>query len=116
MVEYVATPQAALLYRLGADPNPLHIDPTVARAAGFDRPIVHGLCTFGTVARGAIEFLCCGMASNLRSVEICFLAPMFPGERLRIEWKVAAASARYQVRIPDRNSVLIASGSVSSSW
>lgn len=116
VVEYVASPQAALIYRLGADPNPLHIDPAVAKAAGFDRPIMHGLCTFGMVARGAIEFLCGGMASNLRSVEIRFLAPMFPGERLRIEWTVAAASARYQVRIPDRNSVLIASGSVSGSW
>jgi acyl dehydratase len=116
VVDYVSTPQAALMYRLGADPNPLHVDPAVARAAGFDRPIMHGLCTFGMVARGAIESLCGGLASRLASVELRFLAPIFPGERLRIEWTVAGASARYRVSIPDRNSVLIASGSVSGKW
>ena len=115
-VDYVATPQAALIYRLGADPNPLHVDPAVASAAGFDRPIMHGLCTFGMVARGAIESLCGGVASKLGSVELRFLAPMFPGERLRIAWTVSSGSARYQARIPDRNSVLIASGSVTGMW
>lgn len=116
VVEYLATPQAALIYRLGADPNPLHVDPAVARAAGFDRPIMHGLCTFGMVARGAIESLCGGVAARLGSIELRFLAPMFPGERLRIEWTVSGASARYQIRIPDRDSVLIASGSVTGTW
>ncbi len=116
VVEYVATPQAALIYRLGADPNPLHADPAVARAAGFDRPIMHGLCTFGMVARGAIESLCGGGAARLGGVELRFLAPMFPGERLRMEWTVSGGSARYQARIPDRKSVLIASGSVTGTW
>lgn len=116
VVDYVATPQAALIYRLGADPNPLHVDPAVARAAGFDRPIMHGLCTFGMVARGTIESLCGGVASKLAGIELRFLAPMFPGERLRIAWTVSGGSATYQVRIPDRDSVLIASGAVTGTW
>jgi acyl dehydratase len=112
VVDYVATPQAALIYRLGADPNPLHVDPAVARAAGFDRPILHGLCIFGMVARGAIESLCGGVASRLKTVELRFLAPMFPGEKIQLAWTVSGSSALYQVRIPDRQSVLIASGTV----
>src|SRR5690606_29393028 len=51
-------PQAALIYRLCADPNPLHVDPAVSSAAGFPRPILHGLCSFGVAAHAILKSFC----------------------------------------------------------
>jgi len=81
-------PQAALLYRLNGDYNPLHADPEVAMAAGFDRPILHGLCTFGA-ATHAILRSCCGYDPlALHAIEARFSAPVYPGETIRTEiWR-----------------------------
>lgn len=78
-------PQMALIYRLSADLNPLHADPEVARAAGFDRPILHGLGTFGVA--GYALLLACGdgRAERLKDISCRFTSPVFPGETLRTE-------------------------------
>jgi acyl dehydratase len=83
-------PQAALIYRLSSDRNPLHADPKVARRAGFERPIMHGLGTFG-LATCAVLRVCCGWdPGRLRRLRVRFTSPAFPGDTLRISfWRTA---------------------------
>jgi acyl dehydratase len=91
----------ALLYRLSGDRNPLHSDPTFARRAGFDRPILHGMCTFGIAGRLLINELCDGDASRVRSMGGRFSKPVMPGETLTLRAWVDGSSARYVVENPD---------------
>ena len=76
--------QAAVLYRLSGDLNPLHIDPEIARAAGFERPILHGLCTLGALCWLVVRDLCEGDPTRLRFFAAHFTAPVFPGDRIRL--------------------------------
>ena len=76
-------PDQALLYRLSGDFNPLHSDPSFAARAGFERPILHGLCTYGVVARSLIRELCGGDCTSVHSVHARFSRPVLPGEELR---------------------------------
>jgi acyl dehydratase len=78
-------PQAALLYRLSGDTNPLHVDPAVARAAGFERPILHGLCTMGVACQAVLRTLWAYDAARLRAMRVRFSAPVLPGDTLRTE-------------------------------
>lgn len=75
-------PQSALLYRLTGDRNPLHADPDVARSAGFERPILHGLCTFGITAHAIVRAICSYDGGRLRGLEARFSAPVLPGATL----------------------------------
>ncbi|AWK73914.1 3-alpha,7-alpha,12-alpha-trihydroxy-5-beta-cholest-24-enoyl-CoA hydratase [Rhodococcus oxybenzonivorans] len=76
-------PDQALLYRLSGDRNPLHSDPTFAARAGFDRPILHGLCTYGVVHRALLGTLCDGDTSRIDGMYARFSRPVLPGEKLR---------------------------------
>lgn len=78
-------PQQALIYRLSGDFNPLHAEPAVARAAGFERPILHGLATFGIVARALVAGPLAGNGARLASLAGRFTAPVLPGETIRVE-------------------------------
>ncbi len=84
-VELRTRPEQALLYRLNGDYNPLHSDPAVAAKAGFDRPILHGLCTLGLCGHALLRTLCDYDASRMRSLALRFSSPVFPGETLAIE-------------------------------
>ncbi len=77
---------APLIYRLSGDYNPLHADPAVARKAGFERPILHGLCTYGIAAQALIRGLCDGDANRLRGMAARFTKPVYPGDTIRTEW------------------------------
>lgn len=77
-------PEQALYYRWNGDDNPLHCDPEVARKAGFERPILHGLCTFGIAARVLVGSVFQWEADKLRSIGGRFTAPVFPGDRLAV--------------------------------
>lgn len=79
--EPIASTQA-LLYRLNGDYNPLHADPAFARRAGFDRPILHGLCTLGYAGRTVVKHACQGNPDRLREVHAQFQNPVFPGDTL----------------------------------
>ena len=92
-ITYQTSPDQALLYRLSGDRNPLHSDPSFAAMAGFDRPILHGLCTYGFTGRALLSALCDGDPSSLRSMEGRFSSPVFPGEALTIEvWRGAGGA------------------------
>lgn len=81
-------PQAALIYRLSGDYNPLHADPKVAAAAGFPRPILHGMCTFAVACRALLKLGCDNDPARLKSMNARFSAPVFPGETIRTEmWR-----------------------------
>ncbi len=93
-VSYLTSPDQALTYRLSGDRNPLHSDPEFAKLAGFDRPILHGLCTYGFTGRALLHSLCGGKPERFRSMEGRFSAPVFPGDELTVNmWDDGAGAA-----------------------
>ncbi len=105
------SPQAALVYRLSGDLNPLHSDPATARAAGFERPILHGLATFGVVGHGLVKRLCGGDPAALRAMGGRFSAPVFPGEALQIDlWRTGPGRAAFRASVPARGAVVMSHG------
>ena len=101
----------ALIYRLSGDYNPLHIDPVVARSAGFDRPILHGLCSFGIVGRVLLAKLCNDVAAAFVRFAVRFTSPVFPGETLRIEiWRERPGVASVRAHVIERDVRVIDNG------
>jgi acyl dehydratase len=96
----------ALIYRLSGDRNPLHSDPAFAAMGGFDRPILHGLCTYGFTGRGLLHALCEGDPARFRSMEGRFSSPVFPGEALTINMWVDGDAAVFQTTGGDGRVVL----------
>lgn len=95
-VTYQTSPDQALVYRLSGDRNPLHSDPSFAAIGGFDRPILHGLCTYGFTGRALLHTLCDGDPSRFVHVEGRFSAPVFPGEPLTVHmWDTDAGVALF---------------------
>jgi acyl dehydratase len=104
-------PQAALIYRLSGDYNPLHADPAVARSGGFDRPILHGLCTFGVVCRALLDVVCGNDPAKLRKMQVRFSAPVYPGETIVTElWKESGGVVSFRARVAQRDLVVINNG------
>jgi acyl dehydratase len=81
-VTEATTPEQALLYRLSGDYNPLHVDPEFAKLGGFDRPILHGLCTYGFAGRALLKSACDGDPTRLRSFGARFTGVVLPGESI----------------------------------
>jgi acyl dehydratase len=106
-VAYPTRTDQALLYRLSGDRNPLHSDPKFAAMAGFDRPILHGLCTYGFTGRGLLHALCGGDPAKFRSMTGRFSSPVFPGETLTVRiWVDGEGSALFQTTGGDDRVVL----------
>jgi len=103
-------PGAALLYRLNGDRNPIHVLPAAAREAGFDRPILHGLCTFGMAARAVLRLACDDVPARLASIAARFSAPVMPGETLRAELWQEADAVRFRVVAAERGIVVLSHG------
>lgn len=103
-------PQAALIYRLSGDYNPLHADPRVAAAAGFKQPILHGLCTYGVAARAVMK-LCCGNdPARLSQFDVRFSAPVYPGETIRTEIWRDGGTVPFRARVVERDVVVLNNG------
>ena len=81
---YQTRQDQALLYRLSGDRNPLHSDPWFAEMAGFPRPILHGLCTYGFTGRALLHLCCGGDPARFGSMQSRFSRPVFPGQQLQI--------------------------------
>jgi acyl dehydratase len=103
-------PEAALVYRLSGDPNPLHVDPEAAKAAGFPRPILHGLATFGIAGHALLRSLCDYDPARLVGLAGRFSAPVFPGETIRTEIWRDGAVASFRARVVERDIVAINNG------
>ncbi len=103
-------PQAALIYRLSGDYNPLHADPAYARRSGFEKPILHGRCTFSMVGHALIKE-CCGYDPlRLKSMEGRFSAPVYPGEMLRTEIWQERNAVTFRATVPARGATVINNG------
>lgn len=102
-----ATLNQALVYRLSGDYNPLHIDAEIAGAAGFNRPILHGLCHYGMAGRALIRLLCGDDPARFRRLDARFTSPVYPGEPLSIDiWNIGAGDASFRVVASDRQLVV----------
>jgi len=109
-VEQTSTEQH-LLYRLNGDTNPIHASPELARVAGFERPILHGLCTYGHAARAIVQSLCGGDPARLRSFSSRFTGIVFPGDTLTTRgWQVAPD--RYAVSVVTQRGATVIDNSV----
>lgn len=100
----------AAIYRLAGDRNPLHIDPLVARRAGFDRPILHGLATLGLAGRALIHAVCGGDASRLSAIAARFTAPVYPGEAITTEIWQAGHTLHFRASVTERGLVVVDHG------
>ncbi|MFF8945785.1 MaoC/PaaZ C-terminal domain-containing protein [Streptomyces sp. NPDC014864] len=93
----------ALLYRLSGDYNPLHADPEFARRAGFDRPILHGLCTYGMTLKAVVDTLLGGDVTRVRSYTARFAGVVYPGETLRVRMWRQEGAVRVAVSAAERD-------------
>jgi acyl dehydratase len=109
--ELKTRPESALIYRLSGDYNPVHADPAVARAAGFERPILHGLCSFGVTGHALLKTLCGWDASRLREIGCRFSSPVYPGETLRVEMWQRGEAVQFRTWAVERNVVVLSHGS-----
>ncbi|MGG5811554.1 MaoC/PaaZ C-terminal domain-containing protein [Falsiroseomonas sp. CW058] len=109
-VELPTRPEMALLYRLNGDHNPLHSDPAVAARAGFPRPILHGLATFGLVGRALLRGACGGDPARFGRMECRFSAPVFPGETIRTEIWLRDGAAAFRAVAAERGIAVIGNG------
>jgi acyl dehydratase len=102
-VTYATTPDQALIYRLSGDRNPLHSDPGFAAMGGFERPILHGLCTYGFAGRALLHTLCSSDPARFRHMEGRFTSPVVPGESLTVDmWEIETGEAVFTVSVDDR--------------
>jgi acyl dehydratase len=106
VVTYATRPDQALLYRLSGDRNPLHSDPAFAKRAGFDRPILHGLCTYGFTARALLHTVCGSDPARFRSMQARFSRPVFPGESVTVSIWVDNDEAIFRAETQPANVVL----------
>ena len=100
-------PQAALIYRLSGDLNPLHADPAVARAAGFERPILHGMATMGVAAHAVLRALLDYDAARFAGMRVRFTAPALPGDTLRTEMWVDGKVVSLRTTALERGAVVL---------
>ncbi len=106
-VRYTTRTDQALLYRLSGDRNPLHSDPTFAKMGGFDRPILHGLCTYGFTGRALLHARCGSDPARFTGMEGRFSSPVMPGEALTVQiWDDGDGSAIFRTLGDDDRVVL----------
>ena len=103
-------PQAALIYRLSGDYNPLHADPEYAKKAGFKMPILHGRATFSVVGHALLKTVCGYDPAKLKSMEGRFSSPVYPGETIRTEMWIDGKIVTFRATVPARNVTVLNNG------
>jgi len=108
VVERTTLPQQALIYRLSGDKNPLHADPEYAKLAGFDTPIIHGLCSYGIACKAIVDDALGGDVTRVARYQARFAGVAFPGETYRISyWKDGAKRILLEAASVERNAKII---------
>jgi acyl dehydratase len=107
VVEGVTRPEQALAYRLCGDRNLLHADPSTARAAGFTRPILHGMCTYGFAARAVLRAACGYDPRRLQGFGARISSPVYPGDVLRTEIWQDGTVVSFRTTVPARDNVVV---------
>lgn len=111
VLELPIRPEAALIYRLSGDTNPLHADPAVAAKAGFPKPILHGLATWGNAGRAVVQLFAGDQPARLRGIRARLTSPVYPGETLVFEgWRVTDEEVAFRVRVKERDVVVLNNG------
>ena len=105
-VSYTTREDQALTYRLSGDRNPLHSDPSFSAMGGFEKPILHGLCTYGFTGRGLLNALCDGDASRFKSMNARFSKPVIPGDTLTVSMWVDGSEALFRTTNQDGDVVI----------
>ena len=109
-VDIATRPDQALIYRLNGDRNPLHADPAFAKGAGFPRPILHGLCTYGVTCRALLQHVLNYDADAILSHQVRFSAPVFPGDVISVDvWK-DGKDISFEARVKERGATVIRNG------
>lgn len=113
-IDIASRPEQALIYRLSGDANPLHADPEFARKVGFPGPILHGMATYGIVARAIVAGVCGGDETRLANYGLRFSSPVYPGETLRTDiWAVGEKKFAFQVKAVERGEIVAKGGQAS---
>lgn len=115
VVTIPTAPEAALIYRLSGDVNPIHADPVSARKAGFDRPILHGLCTLGVATRAAIEAYANDVPERLSGLSLRFSRPVYPGETIATEFFEGDGTIQFRARVVERDEIVLDRGTITLS-
>lgn len=110
VVEFETLHRQALIYRLCGDSNPLHVDPDFAADGGFDRPILHGLCTWGHACHAVVRSVLNYQPERLRSFGARFSAPVFPGDMLQIHIWQDDEEIRFTATVPERETIVLSKG------
>ena len=108
--DLVTLPQAALIFRLSGDYNPLHADPEYARKAGFNMPILHGRATFSVVGHALLKTVCGYDPAKLKSMAGRFSAPVYPGETIRTEMWTDGKVVSFRATVPARGVTVLNNG------
>jgi acyl dehydratase len=110
VIDFATRPEMALIYRLSGDINALHVDPDFAKAAGFPRPVLHGLATFGVAGHALLKAVCGYDPARLMAMAGRFSAPVYPGETIRTEFWRDGNVVSFRARIKERDVVAIDHG------
>ncbi len=103
-------PDQALLYRLNGDRNPLHADPAVAASVGFDRPILHGLCTYGIACHAILKTICDYDHTLISALDARFSSPVLPGDTITTDMWQDGNVVSFQCRAKERDIVVLKNG------
>jgi acyl dehydratase len=109
-IDLTTRPDQALLYRLSGDRNPLHADPNFAKMAGFPRPILHGLCTYGLTCRAVLQSFADYQPERIKSHEARFSSPVFPGETITVDLWRDGDVISFEARVAARGATVIKNG------
>src|SRR5690606_4522023 len=107
VLELATLPQQALIYRLNGDMNPLHADPVLAQKVGFERPILHGLCSYGFAVHALLNLWCDYHPARIKSVDARFSAPVYPGETFVVETWRDGQTLSFRVLSKERNTKVL---------
>jgi len=109
-LDFTTRPDQALIYRLNGDRNPLHSDPEVARRAGFQRPILHGLCTYGITCRAVLAAITDYDPEAILSHQVRFSAPVIPGDTITVDLWRDGKQISFEARVKERRVTVIKNG------